>query len=197
MGTDIYLYYDGQPNDDSYMTKGYIRASIGMINENYILRQLFPPEVWEFSPDKCVHCKGEGFINYVQEKKYSWNEKHTKCLKCDGYGSVDGVKGMRWQYSQGGIEKLFRLGTQYMYAEQHGKNLGSVEEAGVAHGEKLTEMFGKMGMDVHNVAKEEKAESIIAHTTFCLDWLQSVFNHYKIGLELEKEGKHPRVTISW
>ena len=176
MGTDIYLYYDGQPKDDKVWEEGYIRASIGMLNENYILRQLFPPEVWENENPKCPNCKGEGFINYVKEQKYSWNEKNTKCEKC---------------------EKLFRLGTQYMYAEQRGKKLGSKEEAGVAHGDAVMNAFSKMGFETHNVAKEEKAESVIRHTEFCLDWLQSVFNHYKMGLEKEEAGLHPRVAISW
>jgi hypothetical protein len=47
MGTDIYLSYDGQDMSDKYCQEGYIRASIGMINENYVLRQIFPPECWE------------------------------------------------------------------------------------------------------------------------------------------------------
>jgi hypothetical protein len=46
MGTDVYMTYVGQPENDSW-EEGYIRASIGMINENYILRQIFPEQVWE------------------------------------------------------------------------------------------------------------------------------------------------------
>lgn len=45
MGTDVYLNYDGKKDDDDQI--GYIRASIGMVNENFILRQIFPPECWE------------------------------------------------------------------------------------------------------------------------------------------------------
>lgn len=44
MGTDVYLLFDGQKENQ---TTGYIRASIGMVNENFILRQIFPPECWE------------------------------------------------------------------------------------------------------------------------------------------------------
>lgn len=49
MGTDVYLSYDGQDMSDkaNYWKEGNIRASIGMINENYVLRQIFPPECWE------------------------------------------------------------------------------------------------------------------------------------------------------
>jgi len=48
MGTDIYLSYDEQDmKKEGYWQEGYIRASIGMVNENYILRQIFPPECWE------------------------------------------------------------------------------------------------------------------------------------------------------
>lgn len=48
MGTDIYLSYDGQDqNIEGYWEEGYIRASIGAINENWVLRKVFPEEIWD------------------------------------------------------------------------------------------------------------------------------------------------------
>ncbi len=47
MGTDVYLMYDGKDPNGKNWEEGYIRASIGMVNENYVLRQIFPPECWE------------------------------------------------------------------------------------------------------------------------------------------------------
>jgi hypothetical protein len=56
MGTDIYLNWEGktQQDWDDQMTGwsidagsvGYLRASIGMITENAVLREIFPEKYW-------------------------------------------------------------------------------------------------------------------------------------------------------
>jgi hypothetical protein len=57
MGTDIYLRWKGMTKEekDSQYTgysidaghNGYLRASIGMIEENRVLRAIFPEKLWE------------------------------------------------------------------------------------------------------------------------------------------------------
>jgi len=57
MGTDVYLEWDGMTEEDKKKQitgfsiaagrVGYLRASIGMIEENECLRRIFPPEYWE------------------------------------------------------------------------------------------------------------------------------------------------------
>ena len=59
MGTDIYLEWDGMTDEEKEAQitgfsiragdKGYLRASIGMVLENSILREIFPREYWESS----------------------------------------------------------------------------------------------------------------------------------------------------
>lgn len=59
MGTDIYLNWKGKTDDDEkkqitgYSIEagnvGYLRASIGMTDENAVLRAIFPDKVWESS----------------------------------------------------------------------------------------------------------------------------------------------------
>lgn len=80
MGTDMYLSWSGMTKEekDNRITgydigcgdKGYIRASIGMYNENAVLRALFPDH-WE------GHGKGDydedgkpfDFLNKVNQRK--------------------------------------------------------------------------------------------------------------------------------
>ena len=47
MGTDIYLEYDGKPNEEIFKEGTYIRASVFSIKENTVLRLIFPKEYWE------------------------------------------------------------------------------------------------------------------------------------------------------
>jgi hypothetical protein len=57
MGTDVYMEWDKQTEKEKKAQYtgfsintgkfGYLRASIGMVKENSILRELFPPEFWE------------------------------------------------------------------------------------------------------------------------------------------------------
>jgi len=57
MGVDVYLTWDGQTEEEreaqftgfsiAHGHVGYLRASIGMVLENEVLRTLFPEEYWE------------------------------------------------------------------------------------------------------------------------------------------------------
>ena len=68
MGTDIYLRYDGQDMEkEGYWQEGNIRASIGMVNENYILRQIFPPECWEEEKNNFFYV--ENVLTHVQKSQ--------------------------------------------------------------------------------------------------------------------------------
>ena len=62
MGTDIYLNWDKKTkkDDENQVTGfnidsgavGYLRASIGMTNENQLLRVVFPEEIWESNTEQ-------------------------------------------------------------------------------------------------------------------------------------------------
>ena len=57
MGTDIYLSWDKQTEEEKKAqitgynieagSKGYLRASIGMVKGNHLLRLIFPDEFWK------------------------------------------------------------------------------------------------------------------------------------------------------
>lgn len=62
MGTDIYMEWKGKSKEDSEKQNtgfsttdgdiGYLRASIGMHNENVVLRLLFPNEYWDHKDEE-------------------------------------------------------------------------------------------------------------------------------------------------
>lgn len=57
MGTDVYLHWKGMTKADHKAqitgwqitagNKGYLRASIGMVEENMVLRMVFPEKYWQ------------------------------------------------------------------------------------------------------------------------------------------------------
>ena len=78
MGTDIYLKWDkmSKKDHDGQITgwdaysgaTGYLRASIGMMQENAFLRKIFPQEVWEPNNPKCPTYSGEE--EWLEEQKF-------------------------------------------------------------------------------------------------------------------------------
>ena len=76
MGTDVYLKWDKQTKEDKEAQYtgfdidagkvGYLRASIGMLKENAILRALFPAPIWE----------GKGSFKFEE----NWEKANKLCL---------------------------------------------------------------------------------------------------------------------
>jgi hypothetical protein len=74
MGTDIYLKWNGQKEDEAKDqvtgfsinagNRGYLRASIGMHKENSVLRDIFPERYW----------KGEG------AEEYDFDKNRIRCV---------------------------------------------------------------------------------------------------------------------
>ena len=93
MGTDIYLKWDkmSKKDRDDQITgwridkgnTGYLRASIGMIQENEFLRKVFPKWVWEPNNPKCITCDGQGMSKDFDKKRK---------LRRDNIGSVANKK---------------------------------------------------------------------------------------------------------
>ena len=109
MGTDIYLHWDNQSTDEAdkqitgfsigHGNVGYLRASIGMTQENQFLRMIFPEIYWKgeiSEADKCEYCQGDG-----------WNEtRKEECSECKGSGQKDGVSGIRFQFNSASMMAL-------------------------------------------------------------------------------------------
>lgn len=75
MGTDVYLYWKGMTEEEKKAqytgfeiysgNVGYLRASIGMHDENEILRQIFPPKYWG-TEDPQIYDFNKNYKNNIQ-----------------------------------------------------------------------------------------------------------------------------------
>lgn len=101
MGTDIYLVWNNQSEEEKERqctgysidagNSGYLRASIGMTTENYLLRVLFPdhwegdePKPFDFTnPDnkKRLNACAVAYLVTVLTGKQVSHEKHKKAEK--------------------------------------------------------------------------------------------------------------------
>lgn len=89
MGVDVYLYWDGMTKAENGKQTtgfsigagavGYLRASIGMKNEIFILEHLFPAEFWSSDNE-------EGL-------KYNFKENYEKCIRIGVHYLLAGLTG--------------------------------------------------------------------------------------------------------
>ena len=197
MGTDIYLHWDNQ-NDEAkekqitgfsigHGNVGYLRASIGMTQENQLLRMIFPEQLWEGQipeADKCEYCQGDG-----------WNEsRKEECSECKGSGQKDGVSGMRYEFNDPAMLAL-SLATRIYLA--HGIVGSKMPEEDIPNNKMLESILHAVsGKDT----KVEVAESDMQNPSnffHSITWIKPVIDFFYLGLEKEKEGLNPKVYISW
>jgi len=100
LGTDIYLFEEGKQEETE---DAYIRASIGMREENGTLRQIFPEELWDgddqefdFSSAKnkqnffCAitnYIDDEIKVEYTNDSMEKFAEILTRVVEEEGYES--------------------------------------------------------------------------------------------------------------
>jgi len=157
MGTDIYLEWDGKSEEDKKAQitgfditagrVGYLRASIGMIKENQILRELFPD------------CWDGGEIPY------------------DFLGNEDQLSRLAKKYIS---SELFKIEM---------KEITEGQQRQIEMGTMLTTLFKSLGCDVVKGTNGEFLWSV--------RWLNSLIEFFALGMEKQKEGKNPKIYISW
>ena len=195
MGTDIYLHWDNQ-NDvekDKQITgysighgyTGYLRASIGMTQENQLLRMIFPDQYWQHEipeADKCEYCQGDG-----------WNEtRKEECGECNGSGNKDGVSGLRYQFNASTWMSL-ALGTRLYLA--HAIMGSNMPEEDIPNSKMLEAILHAVSSDDTEVEVSDmnSPEDFFSKIT----WLKSLVDFFYLGAEKEKKGLNPKVYISW
>lgn len=146
MGTDIYLYWDGSTEADHKKqitgfsidagNVGYLRASIGMREENAVLRKVFPNEFWWLTP--------KGKMMPEEEMKKLPKETQDR-------------------------------GPIYDFTNE--KNVSNLHGA------------------IRTYLSESMAESVDLSGTIM--WTHSLYRFYSLGCQKQREGKNPRVYISW
>jgi len=82
LGTDVYLEYDGQEDEERFKEGTYIRASIFSIKENTVLRLIFPKEYWEGTKTRYKFTKEKLEEVKIILKMYLRSFLENKELEC-------------------------------------------------------------------------------------------------------------------
>ena len=195
MGTDIYLHWDHQDDiqKDKQITGfsidhgnvGYLRASIGMTQENQLLRMIFPEKFWQgeiSKADKCEYCQGDG-----------WNEtRKEECGECKGSGQKDGVSGIRFNFNKASMMALAIASRVYL---AHGIMGSKMPEEDIPNGKMLEAILHAVSDKDTTV---EVSEMNMPSDFFSkITWIKSVIDFFYLGVEKEDQGLNPKVYISW
>jgi hypothetical protein len=158
MGTDIYLSWDDMDEEEKerrhtgfsigHGSFGYLRASIFMMEENAVLREVFPEECWE-GGEHSYDFEGKFNILPFLIKKYL-------SAKIFGF-KIEPSEGQREQ---------------------------------ITLGEKIISTFGGLGFETVLIPTNEDVEGAV-------EWANSLFKFFRLGTEKQKEGKDPKIYISW
>lgn len=180
MGTDIYLNWEGMTKEEKkkqYMgysiddgNVGYLRASIGMVKENEILRMIFPMKYWKpVVPEGLTEKEIEDF----------W----------------ENFKGYEFDFSKEGYYSLQEVGVIYVLSEIYDVPLPNHSEDNEATrmakwGETLMGLFQKSGFDKVETTRK------LSFRYACM-WINALFSFYEMGMEKYEKGLKPKVYISW
>lgn len=104
MGTDVYLEWKGKKEEDSKKQVtgfsidagdvGYLRASIGMVEENAVLRLMFPEKYWKNGSKAIYDFKGNCILLGKVLKSYLNNDDLQECLNEKAKDSLNSQKAM-------------------------------------------------------------------------------------------------------
>jgi hypothetical protein len=204
MGTDIYLKWDNmsKKDHDDQITgwridkgnTGYIRASIGMIQENELLRKVFPEEVWKPNNPKCATCDGGG-LSEDFDKKRKWDDERNWCSACKGTCVKDGLEGLRFKFNDDFMKKFSIWSRLYLGHAIMGTPIESLnsEEQQRANG-MMNTVLKAIGGGMTNIDTGEVNDGDIFWKA---EFITNIFQFCRLGYEKEKEGLNPRVHISW
>jgi len=171
MGTDIYLEWEGKTEAemDAQMEGswsidagglGYLRASIGMMNENAVLRALFPEKYWS---------------------RRSTDEYDFKA----GYEMLN-VLGMKYLMSAMS-DKPMDIGME------HVETMNRQEQSAMAIHGALTQLADRLGAS----EKFKVYVGAVRSLGSAVEWLNSLFKFFELGMEKQDKGLKPYPHISW
>ena len=192
MGTDIYLNWDKQSQKDRDKQStgfsidsgdvGYLRASIGMTQENQILRLVFPEHIWNREiplADRCEYCNGTNRNKAGDD----W------CEFCDGCGWKDKVSGFPFDFKSN-IQKISVIGRTYLAHAIMGTRMQEEDTPNKAMLEMLKTAFGPK-------VETKMSEADDGDFPFKVMWLNSLFAFCLLGIDLQNKNLNPKVDISW
>jgi len=235
MGTDIHLYWKEQSQDEQNKQitgwdircgdVGYLRASIGMHQENEVLRRIFGDDVWDGKPEnpKCPKCKGDGMSVAFRKWDKKWHKEHphggtldyppefamlgTKekpyepnpkriCKDCKGNGTEDGIMGVRVKFDEDKLKELSVLVRIYVGHAVIGTPMHSLESP---NAKRATTMMDMLTRSLTGVGADEIVQGEVSdgEIFFKISWANSLIDFFLLGKEMEDKLREPRVYISW
>ena len=156
-----------------YSNSSYIRASIGMILENEVLRMIFPNEFWNPEDDKPL------VYNFIQNRK-ALNYILKKYLLAVATGKA----------SIGEVPEEVKAGAVFgmMFAKEFGGSKGP-GQVDVGQPDQNHSKI-KVVMTLSPPQNEEGLKS-------AKWWANGVRKFFRNGLKLQNEGQNPTVAIGW
>ena len=101
-------------------------------------------------------------------------------------------KPKRFHFTEDVYKKLHAIGLLYLRQNLIGTPIKNSEH------EKHTEVFKELFKQLaENLEADEIVEGNIDCFRSAIMWINSLFSFYELGMEKEKEGKEPKVYISW
>jgi len=183
IGTDIYLHWKGQTDEETEKQStgfsissgdvGYLRASIGMHNENALLREIFPKKYWE-PKEKDFVVVGKTTYDFDKDKK-----------------EYD-VKIIPYNFKEN-FPKLKTLLSRYLLYNIEGVELRHEgAKSQVDMGENIVKALGNLGFDKSNIYSpgEQDIEGAIM-------FANSMLNFFYLGIEKQEKKLKVGIYISW
>ena len=183
IGTDIYLHWKGQTKEEEKKQAtgfaidagnvGYLRASIGMYNENALLREIFPKKYWE--PTKKD-------LKVIGKKTYSWDKEHKEY----------DIEIVPYDFKEN-FPKLKTLLSQYLLYNIEGVRLEHKDAKPQREmGKKIVELLGEAGFDKEQIFISEGGDIETA-----IMFANSLLQFFWLGMDKQEEKKVVGIYISW
>ena len=182
MGSDVYLKWKGMDNKDAEKQitgfdidagdKGYLRASIGMHNENTLMRGLFGKKVWE--PEK------KDQVTAYFDKEYKENVQ---------YVPFDFKKH---------FSEAVAYSVEYILCVANGAELKHPDAKGQRElGTMVVKMLTGAGFTQDQIRTGGIQGPDSVEIGWAITWANSLLGFMRMGVALQEEGKNPGIDISW
>lgn len=182
MGSDVYLKWKGmnKKNSKDQITgwsieagnKGYLRASIGMHNENALMRNLFGNKIWE--PEK------KDLVTAYYDKKYKCNEEYVPFDFKKHY------------------QEAVAYSVEYILAVANGVDIMHQDAKGQREmGTTIVKMLTGAGFTQDQIRTGGIHGPDSNEIGWAITWANSLLDFMRMGVALQEEGKNPGIYISW
>lgn len=197
IGSNVYLEWSNKTEDEKKKQLtgfsidagdvGYLRASIGMMEENGVLREIFPEEFWDHKlciPKGLSKQEEERFWESFQGPEFDFKANAQKVIPIIAkYLGIKTQKLIEQWKDKPEAKELLALVKPTKITK------GQMQQ--IAMGASILNAFSGLGFDkvfIANLSNDPEGKRM---------WAKSLFNFFVLGLKLQEAGRKPSVYISW